>query len=199
MTYDDLEPFYQEAEEIIGASGADNTGSPRNKPLPMEPVAEPYVMRRLRKRLASDYPVVSNTTTRNSHPYDRRPAYCGNNSCQLICLIGVQYHDGLAVDAAEVKLGFPTPMSISSSMTRRATSRQPSTTTPIRPRIGQPGSRPTGEARLLADFRQHGLRLQTNTKYRAESGFRPDISDYSPVQAAQIRRRASTRTKRTRP
>ncbi|WP_246682467.1 NAD(P)-binding protein [Mesorhizobium sp. B3-2-1] len=47
MSYDDLEPFYQEAEEIMGVSGAPNTGSPRNKPFPMESVAEPYAMRRL--------------------------------------------------------------------------------------------------------------------------------------------------------
>jgi choline dehydrogenase-like flavoprotein len=101
MTYDDLEPFYQEAEEIMGVSGAPNTGSPRNKPFPMEPVAEPFAMRRLRERLASDYPVVSNTTARNSRPYDGRPACCGNNSCQPICPIDAQYHGGLAADAAE--------------------------------------------------------------------------------------------------
>ncbi|UCI22682.1 GMC family oxidoreductase (plasmid) [Mesorhizobium sp. B2-1-8] len=101
MSYDDLEPFYQEAEEIMGVSGAPNTGSPRNKPFPMESVAEPYAMRRLRERLVSDYPVVSNTTARNSRPYDGRPACCGNNSCQPICPIDAQYHGGLAAAAAE--------------------------------------------------------------------------------------------------
>lgn len=101
MTYDDLEPFYQEAEEIMGVSGADNTGSPRTKPFPMEPVTEPYAMRRLRERLAPDYEVVSNTTARNSRPYDGRPACCGNNSCQPICPIDAQYHGGLSADAAE--------------------------------------------------------------------------------------------------
>lgn len=101
MTYEDLEPFYQEAEEIMGVSGAPNTGSPRKKPFPMEPVAEPFAMRRLRERLASDYQVVSNTTARNSRPYDGRPACCGNNSCQPICPIDAQYHGGIAADAAE--------------------------------------------------------------------------------------------------
>lgn len=101
FTYDDLEPFYQEAEEIMGVSGADNTGSPRTQPFPMEPVAEPWAMRRLRERLAPDYPVVSNTTARNSRPYDGRPACCGNNSCQPICPIDAQYHGGLSADAAE--------------------------------------------------------------------------------------------------
>ena len=101
MSYDDLEPFYQEAENIMGVSGAPNTGSPRKKPFPMEPVAEPFAMRRLRERLAPDYEVVTNTTARNSRPYDGRPACCGNNSCQPICPIDAQYHGGLAAEAAE--------------------------------------------------------------------------------------------------
>lgn len=101
MTYEDLEPFYQEAEEIMGVSGAPNTGSPRNKPFPMEPVTEAYAMRRLRERLVPDYNVVANTTARNSRPYDGRPACCGNNSCQPICPIDAQFHGGLAADAAE--------------------------------------------------------------------------------------------------
>jgi len=101
ITYDELEPFYQEAEEIMGVSGAPNTGSPRAKPFPMEPVAEPYAMRRIRERLAGTYPVVSNTTARNSRTYDGRPACCGNNSCQPICPIDAQYHGGIAAAAAE--------------------------------------------------------------------------------------------------
>jgi choline dehydrogenase-like flavoprotein len=101
ISYEDLEPFYQQAEEIMGVSGAPNTGSPRNKPFPMEPVAEPYAMRRLRERLAPAYDVVSNTTARNSRTYDGRPACCGNNSCQPICPIDAQYHGGIAAASAE--------------------------------------------------------------------------------------------------
>lgn len=101
FNYEDLESFYQEAEEIMGVSGAPNTGSPRNKPFPMEPVAEPYAMRRLRERLVSAYPVVSNTTARNSRSYGGRPACCGNNSCQPICPIDAQYHGGIAAADAE--------------------------------------------------------------------------------------------------
>lgn len=101
LVYDDLEPFYQEAEEVMGVSGAPNTGSPRSKPFPMEPVAEPYAMRRIRERLAGTYPVVTNTTARNSRPYGGRPACCGNNSCQPICPIDAQYTGGVAAAAAE--------------------------------------------------------------------------------------------------
>nr|WP_311529497.1 GMC family oxidoreductase [uncultured Ralstonia sp.] len=101
LTYEELEPYYQEAEEIMGVSGAPNTGSPRSKPFPMEPVAEPWAMRRIRERLASAYEVVSNTTARNSRTYDGRPACCGNNSCQPICPIDAQYNGGVAARSAE--------------------------------------------------------------------------------------------------
>jgi glucose dehydrogenase len=102
FTYDELEPYYYEGEVRTGVSGAPNTGSPRTQPFPMEPVAEPWAMRRFRERLApGGYPVVANTTSRNSRPYDGRPACCGANNCQPICPIDAQFHGGLAADAAE--------------------------------------------------------------------------------------------------
>jgi choline dehydrogenase-like flavoprotein len=102
LTYEELDPYYQEAETIMGVSGAPNTGSPRSHPFPMEPVAEPWAMRRFRERLApGNLPVVANTTARNSRTYDGRPACRGNNSCQPICPIDAQYHGGLAIAAAE--------------------------------------------------------------------------------------------------
>jgi choline dehydrogenase-like flavoprotein len=102
LSYDDLEPFYCDAEVELGVSGAPNTGSPRTTPFPMEPVAEPWAIRRIRERLApAGYPVVTNTQARNSRPYDGRPACCGANNCQPICPIDAQYHGGLAAAAAE--------------------------------------------------------------------------------------------------
>ncbi|MCW3474899.1 GMC family oxidoreductase [Limobrevibacterium gyesilva] len=102
LSYEELEPYYYEAEVKMGVSGAPNTGSPRTKPFPMEPVAEPWAMRRFRERLAAGgYEVVSNTTARNSRTYDGRPACCGNNNCQPICPIGAQYDGGVAASAAE--------------------------------------------------------------------------------------------------
>ena len=96
ISYEDLEPFYQEAEEIMGVSGADNTGSPRQQAFPMAPVTEPYAMRRIRERLDPAFKVVGNTVARNSVSYAGRPACCGNNSCQPICPIDAQYHGGIA-------------------------------------------------------------------------------------------------------
>ncbi len=102
MTYDDLDPFYQEAEEIMGVSGLPNTGSPRSMPFPLEPVAEVWAMRRYRERLAAGgYEVVGNTTARNSRGYHGRPACVGNNSCQPICPVAAQFDGGVAIAAAE--------------------------------------------------------------------------------------------------
>ncbi|MBQ4856332.1 GMC family oxidoreductase [Rhodanobacter sp. B2A1Ga4] len=101
LSYEELDPWYQEAEEILGVAGADNTGSPRQHPFPMEPVAEPWSMRRFRERLAPTYPVVANTVARNSRGYDGRPACVGNNSCQPICPVNAQYLGINAVEAAE--------------------------------------------------------------------------------------------------
>lgn len=102
-TYDELDPFYQEAEEIMGVAGSaeEHPESPRSKPFPLEPVAEPWAMRRLRERLQPEYPVVGNTVARNSRTFGGRPACCGSNNCQPICPVDAQYHGGLAVDAAE--------------------------------------------------------------------------------------------------
>jgi choline dehydrogenase-like flavoprotein len=99
--YEELDRWYQEAEEILGVAGADNTGSPRQQPFPMEPVAEPWSMRRFRERLAPSYAVVANTVARNSRGYGDRPACVGNNSCQPICPVNAQYLGINAVEAAE--------------------------------------------------------------------------------------------------
>jgi choline dehydrogenase-like flavoprotein len=103
IDYATLEPWYQQAEEIMGVCGSDRTGSPRSQPFPMEPVAEPWAMRRIRERLAGTYPVVANTVARNSRTYGGRPACVGNNSCQPICPINAQYTGGIAVDEAEAE------------------------------------------------------------------------------------------------
>lgn len=100
IDYDDLEPYYQEAEEIMGVGGSTETGSPRSKPFPMGEVAMPYAMQRVRDRLAGTYPVVGNTVARNSRAFDGRPPCCGNNSCQPICPIDAQFHGGIAVRLA---------------------------------------------------------------------------------------------------
>ncbi|GGI98688.1 GMC family oxidoreductase [Halopseudomonas pertucinogena] len=101
--YDELDPYYQWAEELMGVAGDgdEHPDSPRSQPYPMEPVAEPWAMRRIRERLAGTYRVANNPVARNSRTFDRRPACCGSNNCQPICPVDAQYHGGIAAAAAE--------------------------------------------------------------------------------------------------
>jgi choline dehydrogenase-like flavoprotein len=102
LSYEELEPFYLEAEITIGVSGSVKNGSPRSQPFPMQPVAESWAQRRFRERLApAGYEVIENTVARNSQVYDGRPPCLGNNNCMPICPISAQYHGGVAVAAAE--------------------------------------------------------------------------------------------------
>ncbi|MFA5678599.1 MAG: GMC family oxidoreductase [Pseudomonas sp.] len=101
--YAQLEPYYQWAEELIGVAGAEeeHPESPRQKPYPMQPVAEPWAMRRIRERLDGTYRVANNPVARNSRTFGHRPACCGSNNCQPICPVDAQYHGGISVAAAE--------------------------------------------------------------------------------------------------
>ena len=102
ISYDDLEPYYYEAEVEMGVSGPEDNGSPRSKPFPLPPVEESYAERRFRERLApGGYKLITNTTARNSRNYRGRPACCGNNNCMPICPIDAQYHGGIAAADAE--------------------------------------------------------------------------------------------------
>ena len=103
ISYDDLEPYYYEAEVLWGVSGPEEMAkySPRKKPFPMPGVKKSYLEQRVTERLAAKYEVLTNTTGRNSLPYDGRPQCCGNNNCMPICPIDAQYHGGIAADAAE--------------------------------------------------------------------------------------------------
>jgi len=102
LSFEELEPFYQEAEVKTGVSGSAASGAPRSQPFPMEPVVESWATRRFRERLApGGYTLINDSTARNSRNYDGRPACCGNNNCMPICPIDAQYHGGIAANAAE--------------------------------------------------------------------------------------------------
>lgn len=103
LSYADLEPYYYEAELLWGVSGPAEMAkySPRQQPFPMPGVQKSYLEQRITERLAPKYEVLTNTTGRNSVPYDSRPQCCGNNNCMPICPIDAQYHGGIAADAAE--------------------------------------------------------------------------------------------------
>ena len=105
LSYDDLEPWYLQAEYELGISGdsEDDHGSPRSGPYPMP--ALPLSSGDLLFQDAAatlGYTVVPTPQARNSvDGFSGRPVCCGNGTCIPICPIGAKYdathHVNLAV------------------------------------------------------------------------------------------------------
>jgi quinoprotein glucose dehydrogenase len=95
ISYDDLEPSYQEAEErmgVAGETGPAEADSPRSKPYPQPPLPLTYNLRRLRpwgEKLG--IPFWSQPSAKNSVPYRGRAACCRNDTCSPICPVGAKY------------------------------------------------------------------------------------------------------------
>lgn len=101
ISYADLEPYYTQAEYLMGVSGDDDLDSPRSQPYPLPGIPLPYGFERLKQRLAPlGYQVGIGPQARNSLPYDGRPACCGNNNCMPVCPIDAQYHGGISAQKA---------------------------------------------------------------------------------------------------
>ena len=94
ISYDDLDPYYQEAEELIGVAGEQGPAAmdPRGKPFPMAPLPLTYNLTLL-KEWASKAGITmwSQPSAKNSRPYDGRSACCRNDTCTPICPIGAKY------------------------------------------------------------------------------------------------------------
>lgn len=99
VTYDDLEPFYQMAEEEVGVSGdmtPDPFHGPRKKPLPMPPLPptkEHLLIEAAAKRMGlHPFPI---PMLRNSVPYNGRPPcmrcrWCVGFACEVNAKGGTQ-------------------------------------------------------------------------------------------------------------
>ncbi|CAI0804308.1 GMC family oxidoreductase [Serratia quinivorans] len=99
--YEQLEPYYCEAEYQMGVSGDSELDSPRSRPYPLPGIPLPYGFERLKQRIAGlGYEVGIGPQARNSVPYDGRPACCGNNNCMPVCPIDAQYHGGISANKA---------------------------------------------------------------------------------------------------
>lgn len=111
MTYDELEPFYCEAEAELGVSGMDGQDEsghggqpwpPRSKPFPMKGLPVPYFMQRLTELLKpGGYNPIMEPNGRATAPYNGRPLCAGNNNCNPVCPIGAKYDGTRHVDDAE--------------------------------------------------------------------------------------------------
>jgi choline dehydrogenase-like flavoprotein len=107
ISYDDIEPFYGEAEREIGVAGdSDSTsGGHRSTPYPMQQIPQTFLDRSYTTALGgTPYEVISTPQGRNSADHDGRPACCGNASCIPICPIQAKYDATVHVDRA-VKSG----------------------------------------------------------------------------------------------
>ena len=111
IEYEDLEPWYQRAEEALGVSGSgtdDQSGRGRgpfprrSKPYPMPPRPWSYFTNRLAERFtAAGYHFIDEPSATNSRPYDGRPPCCGNNNCMPVCPIGAMYSGDVHAYKAE--------------------------------------------------------------------------------------------------
>jgi choline dehydrogenase-like flavoprotein len=105
ITYDDLEPWYAEAERQLGVAGDDayDLGSPRSGGYPMPGIPITFgdqLFVKAAKTLGLQ--VDPTPQARNSVPYQGRPACCGNATCIPICPIQAKYDASYHVKVAEI-------------------------------------------------------------------------------------------------
>jgi choline dehydrogenase-like flavoprotein len=109
--YDDLEPWYCQAEAELGVAGDDVEwqnlhGAFRSKRFPLSKiwpsVADTFVAGRLHGVTISgeEIHVLSTPSARNSAPYDGRPPCAGNSTCVPLCPIGAKYDASVHVEKA---------------------------------------------------------------------------------------------------
>jgi choline dehydrogenase-like flavoprotein len=102
ITYDDLEPWYCEAERELGVAGSDaewedTFGSKRSQPFPMSMIWPSYSDRWIAERIdnrsfeGAKIQVRSTPSARNTQLYDGRPPCAGNSICVPLCPIGAKY------------------------------------------------------------------------------------------------------------
>lgn len=94
ISYDDLEPWYCDAERELGVAGDPNAdlSAPRSQPYPMPMIPLSYADQRTAAALkGTPHTVQATPQARNSRRYDNRPACCGSASCIPICPVQAKY------------------------------------------------------------------------------------------------------------
>ncbi len=106
ISYEDLEPYYRQAEQRWGVAGdsAHTWGAPRaaDDPYPMPPIPASWMDQRIQSAALDDMGLKSAifSHARNSVVFDDRPACCGNNTCVPICPINAKYDASVEMDKA---------------------------------------------------------------------------------------------------
>src|SRR4026209_120199 len=94
LSYEELDPWYQEAEVRLGVAGEQGPQEldPRSRPFPLAPIPLSYNLLRLREWTAqAGISMWSQPSAKNSVPYRGRPACCRNDTCPPVCPIGAKY------------------------------------------------------------------------------------------------------------
>jgi choline dehydrogenase-like flavoprotein len=104
LSYDDLEPWYCEAESELGVAGDPKAAldARRGRPYPLPQIPLSYADQRVAAALkGTPHKVEATPQARNSRPYDNRPTCCGSGSCIPICPIQAKYDATSHVAKAE--------------------------------------------------------------------------------------------------
>jgi choline dehydrogenase-like flavoprotein len=111
LTYDQLEPWYCQAESEIGVAGdvpaQSYLGLRFSQAYPMPGIAQSYADQRLKAAIGTmtfeGSPVTVSPTpqARNSQPYDGRRACAGNTNCIPICPIQAKYDASVHLNKAQ--------------------------------------------------------------------------------------------------
>ena len=118
LSYDEIEPWYVDAEYEMGVAGSDQEskdyyqrhfGAYRSKPYPMPALVPSYLDKEIAEAVDgttvpgfSGHPLKVNTVAHaiNSRLYDRRPACDGHTSCVPLCPIKARYEAIVHVEKA---------------------------------------------------------------------------------------------------
>ena len=94
ISYDDLDPWYQEAEELMGIAGEQGPADldPRGKPFPLPMIPLTYNLEKLKAWAASaGIPTWSQPSAKLTVHRGTRGACCRNDTCFPICPVGAKY------------------------------------------------------------------------------------------------------------
>lgn len=112
INYDEMEPWYCEAEKELGVSGNHKEwnglhGGGRSERFPMKNIPISYSDKTIKKKLVNfifegeQVKINSTPQARNSEMYDGRPPCFGSSSCIPICPLGAKYDASVHLAKAE--------------------------------------------------------------------------------------------------
>jgi choline dehydrogenase-like flavoprotein len=104
FTYEELDPFYQEAEERMGVAGEQGPVAldPRAKPYPLPPLPVNYNLAQLQQwAAAQDIATWSTPSAKLSVPRDGRAQCLRCDTCYPVCPTGAKYSPDFTWDALE--------------------------------------------------------------------------------------------------